>query len=330
MKRGAAGLLVGIGLLAGLLLWLREPAPPAGLTAGSAPGKAGSELPAPAPRTSDAETNASPPPSLEGTREDGALVVDSDGRFVPTPDAIDLFDYYLSAVGEEPDARLEARIRAAIHAKLDGPAAADAEALLDAYLAYRSRAAELLTGDLAAEDLDRRLQYIRELRRDVFGAEVAAALFGEEEARWFADLERRRVATDPDLTDEEREDRLAALDTEASDRSRERAEVVQAHSLLRQDEAELREAGARPAEIARLREDRFGDEAADRLEALDASRAEWERRVDAYREERDALLAAAAPEERAALLEEVRAQHFDGGELVRIRARDEAEARDAE
>ena len=46
------------------------------------------------------------------------------------------------------------------------------------------------------EDLERRLQYLRELRREVFGAEVAEALFGEQEARWFADLERRRIARD--------------------------------------------------------------------------------------------------------------------------------------
>jgi len=100
--------------------------------------------------------------------------------------------------------------------------------------------------------------------------------------------------------------------------------------VLRRDETELREAGASAAEIAGLREDRFGAEAAARLEALDASRAEWQRRVDAYREERDPLLADAAPEERAALLEDVRARHFDGGELLRIRAQDGAESRDSD
>lgn len=324
MKRGAAGLLIGIGVLAGLLLWLREPAPEprARPHAGAAPSAAGEGAPASVVRVPGGDAKAPLPPSLAGTREDGALVVDSDGRFVPTPDAIDLFDYYLSATGEEPDERLEARIRASIRARLDGPAAAQAEALLDDYLAYRARAGELLAGPLVGEDLDRRLQYIQELRREVFGSGVAAALFGEEEARWSADLERRRIATDPDLTPEERDRHLAALDADASDTRRESVEAVQAHSLLRRDEAELREAGASPAEIAGLREDRFGAEAAARLEALDASRAEWQRRVHAYREERDHLLADAAPEERDSLLQDIRARHFDGGELLRIRAAD--------
>ena len=322
MKRGAVGLLVGIGVLAGLLLWPREPVPtpearPPAATRSPDSGESSRVDP---PLVSDANAR---PPSLAGTREDGALVIDSDGQFVATPDAIDLFDYYLSAVGEEPDERLEARIRAAIRARLDGAAARDAEALLDEYLDYRVRAAELISGPLVGEDLDRRLQYIRELRREVFGEEVAAALFGEEEARWFVDLERRRIGTDPELTPEERDRRLAALDADASDARRERVEVVQAHSVLRRDERELREAGAHPAEIAAMREDRFGPEAAARLEALDASRADWQRRVDAYRAERDHLLADAAPEERASLIDEVRARHFDGTELLRIRAADE-------
>lgn len=49
-------------------------------------------------------------------------------------------------------------------------------------LAYRARAAALFATDLSHADLERRFQRIRELRRSVFGAEPAAALFREEEA----------------------------------------------------------------------------------------------------------------------------------------------------
>jgi lipase chaperone LimK len=65
--------------------------------------------PSPAPTEPDSasrETAAAPPAprpeSLAGTEPDGALVVDAAGVFVATPDAIDFFDYYLSAFGEEP------------------------------------------------------------------------------------------------------------------------------------------------------------------------------------------------------------------------------------
>lgn len=287
------------------------PAPPA--ADGSAP--AASELPA-------------LPASLRGTEVDGGLVVDARGRFTPTPDAIALFDYFLSATGEEPLATIRARIVAEIRRRLAPAAARDAEALLDQYLAYRDAARELFESGAGELPLARRIQRIRELRRGIFGAEVARVLFGEEEARWFVEVERRRVASDPDLTPEERTDRLAALDEELPADVRETRRATLAALRLRRDEARLREQGAGPAEIQALREERFGPEAAARLAALDAQRAAWAARLARYREARDELLAeeaeAPAPE-RAARLEALRAEHFQGPELLRVRALDRAE-----
>jgi len=146
---------------------------------------------APAPAAPIAEPL---PASLEGTRVDGDLRLDAEGRFVPGPEALLLFDYFLSATGEEPDERIHARIVAEIRRRLPPAAAGDAEALLDRYLAYRAAARELFDDqELAFADVERRFQRIRELRREVFGAELATALFGEEERVAAIDVERQRV-----------------------------------------------------------------------------------------------------------------------------------------
>lgn len=336
MSRAAAGLGVcaaglGFALLFALLFELvpLRGQDPRGAATASGPvppdGAAGPPAPVSA-AASDPPRGLPPlPASLAGTEVDGALVVDAQGRFVPTPDAIDLFDYYLAAQGEEPAATIRARIVAAIRARLQGDAARAAERLLDDYLAYRVRASELLTGPLVGEDLARRLQYIRELRRELFGAGVARALFAEEEARWFSDLERRRLLVDPDLAPDERAQRLAALDAELPEELAASRRQARSHRQLREDEQRLREEGAGPAQIARLREERFGAGAARRLAGLDAQRARWQARVDAYRTERDALLTDALPEDRDALLEALRARHFEAGEQVRIRALDRLE-----
>src|SRR5882724_6410971 len=60
--------------------------------------------------TSDATPARGRPRSLRGTRIDGGLVVDADGRFVATIDARRLFDYFLTASGEVPADLLRARI----------------------------------------------------------------------------------------------------------------------------------------------------------------------------------------------------------------------------
>lgn len=276
---------------------------------------------APVGSSGDPPRAAAPlPASLEGTEPDGGLVVDAAGSFVPTRDALDLFDYYLAASGEEPDAAIRARIEAAIAARLADPG--PALALLDRYLAYREAARALFVDENAAElSLERRLQRIRELRREHFGAELAEALFGEEEERWRVDVERLRVARDPALGEAERAARLAALEAELPAAVREARDAATAALALRRDEARLRAAGGSEAEVHALREARFGPAAAERLAALDRARAEWDARVAAYRAERERIVARESdPVARDAAIADLREAHFAGAERLRLEA----------
>lgn len=267
-------------------------------------------------------------PSLRGTVIDGALVVDADGRFVPTTDALDLFDYFFSALGEQSHEEIVARIELEIRARLDPPD--DALELFEHYLAYRDAVRALAeTYGIETLPLEQRLQRLREIRRDEFGAEIASQLFEEDEARAREAIAWREVALDPDATPEERAAHLEALEAQLPEtelQRRKRATV--AHRLI-EEEAELRAEGASAAEIDTRRQEAFGDEAAARLAALDQARAEWNGRVADYRAERQELDATAFTDdaEAAAALEALRSSHFDGPELLRIRALDDAEAR---
>jgi lipase chaperone LimK len=267
------------------------------------------------------------PASLAGTAAGGDLALDARGHFAPGPEALELFDYYFSASGEEPDAVILARIRAEIRRRLPAPAAAEAEALLDRYLAYRDGAAALFAEDLSFADPERRFQRIRELRREVFGPELAAALFGDEEQVVSVDLERRRVALERDLSPGERARHLAALEAELPAAEREARAEARAILELRTAEAELRAEGAGEDAIQAERERRFGPEAAARLAALDGRRAAWSERVASYRAARDALRAAGlAPADEAAALARLRAERFQGPERLRIEALERIEA----
>lgn len=270
-----------------------------------------------------------PPHSLRGSEVDGALLTDETGRFVPTPDALRLFDHFFAASGEEPEEQILARIEEEIRRQLPNPAAvADARAFLARYLGYRDSAQELAAAGYAPADIERRIQWQRELRRDAFGAELAAALFGEEDREREVALERSRLSQDRALSDEEREARLADLDAQLPQGARE-ARADSAVALeLRTEEARSRADGAGAAEIQALRERRVGPEAAERLAALDAQRAAWNARLAEYRAERSALasdasLAAAARETAVEALQERR---FNRAEIARVRALDRIEA----
>lgn len=295
----------------------------------AAPASESPLAPTPAPGPPRAEAPAEPlPGSLAGTQVDGDLRVDAQGRFVPGPEALLLFDYFLSATGEEPDERIRARIVEEIRRRLAPAAAREAEALLDRYDAYRAAAADLFADtELARADDERRFQRIRELRREVFGAELAAALFDADEEVTRIDLERRRVATQPGLDPAERARRLADLEEQLPESVRAARREAMAALELRAAEESLRAAGASSGAIAAERERRVGREAADRLAALDERRAAWNERADAYRRERDALRARGLSDEAyAAALEALRTARFTGPERLRIEALDRIEA----
>ena len=121
------------------------------------------------------------PLSLHGTEPDGALSVDDKGHFVPNSDALAFFDYFLTATGEMSESDLRNYIVSDIRRKLNQSAASDAERLLDRYLIFRRAVRDLVNSGVAPHGVERRWQWIRELRREHFGAEIAAALFGESE-----------------------------------------------------------------------------------------------------------------------------------------------------
>jgi lipase chaperone LimK len=130
-----------------------------------------------------AEPVVSAPPlprSLAGTRVDGDFSVDEAGRFVADRGALRLFEYFLSAEGEEPADRIRTRVAGEASQRLPADEAARALALFDRYLLYRAALADSLAG-VARGDLRGALATVHELRVDRFGPDEAERLFGADE-----------------------------------------------------------------------------------------------------------------------------------------------------
>lgn len=267
-----------------------------------------------------------PPASLAGSRPDGALAAGAGGRLIVSPELRRAFEYWFAASGEESDAELAARIATEIRRQLDAPAETQALALLERFVAYRARARALAADGAVNGDLAARVAAVRDLRRELFGAE-GAALFADEDALVDFALAERRIAEDPALSPAERVTRLEALRAEAPAAVRATRDAVLAPQRLAADELQRRAEGASDDDIRRLREERVGAEAAERLAALDAQRAAWRARVDAYRAERSLIDADPAldAEGRAAAIAALRDRSFAGPERLRIEALDEIE-----
>jgi lipase chaperone LimK len=263
------------------------------------------------------------PRSLRGTEVDGGLTLDADGRFVADRDAVAMFEYFLTAVGEESYEDVVARITAEIGVRLPADAADGALAFLTQYLDYRTRAGTLVdVGEPVA--LAQGFERLRALRREVFDEPLASELFGEEERHAAVTLLQREIATDPDLDDETRRALIEqAFDALPAEHREARARAT-AHLDLARAQAKLLDEGAGADDIRHERERRFGEDAADRLEALDRRRAEWNARVADYRGARERIDgdASLSDADKGRLVEELLDDAFSDSERTRVEALD--------
>ena len=231
-------LVLAIALAIGVFWWIAESDPRVGTPSTiSEPSPVDPKFQMKPIRRSD-----EPPASLRDSSVDGELLVDASGHFTPTPRTLALFDYFLSATGEEPAAQLRARIEAEIAKRLPPDAAREANAFLDRYLGYRSAAARMADDvQLAASaDLERRLQWLRELRREHFGAALAATLFGDDERALEIAIEQRRVEADASLSETEKTARLEELELQLPDAAQRARQASTAPLRLFHAEQELR------------------------------------------------------------------------------------------
>jgi lipase chaperone LimK len=232
-------------------------------------------------------------PSLQGTRPDGAVHVAPDDSVVADAQLIELFDYYLSTVGEKSPAAVRAEIERELDRTLRPAAAAAAKRVLARYIAYRQALATLETDRrLAGPDaaaLKRRLNALRGLRAQYFSQREVAAIFGREDAANADALARMEIREDRTLTAEQKQARLAALDAglPADVRAAREAPLKIVH--VQEEAARLRAGGAGEAEVFRVRAEAFGADAAQRLADVDRDEAAWKRRIDAYLAERRGL-----------------------------------------
>jgi lipase chaperone LimK len=237
-------------------------------------------------------------PSLQGTRPDGAVHVMPDDGVVADARLIELFDYYLSTVGEKSPAAVRAEIERELDRTLRPPAAAAAKRVLARYIAYRQAMAALetdarLSGPDAAA-LNQRLAALRGLRAQYFSQREIAAIFGPEDAANADALARMEIREDRTLTAQQKRERLAALDAGLPADVRAARDAPLKIVRVQEEAERLRASGAGEDDVFRLRADAFGADAAGRLAAVDRDEAEWKRRIDAYLAQRRGLRGDAA------------------------------------
>lgn len=305
---------VGGGLLAGALIWLRP-----GETSGSAsivlPGAQAttSEHFGPGSWNHMREANL---PAVADTSPPDGLEVGTDRHLRINRALRNVIDYYL--LGGLPGSMAEhiAQLLAHLKANLPTVAYIDAERIVQAYLSYLAAHDALLArqttpvvtldSKLAAPDADRMaawLSQLSRLRQNLLGVEVAKLWFADEEA------ESQRMLSALRSGD------TSTLDAAASDSTQKGFDDLR---LLRQQ-------GANEQVQHNRMEQLFGEEAAKRFDLLAKEEQIWQNRYAQYRQVADRLKrqAGSAEVDRTRQIDALRSQTFvNDAERMRAQALD--------
>ncbi|MBK7004102.1 MAG: lipase secretion chaperone [Burkholderiales bacterium] len=293
MKARSLRLRLGLAALAGVLAsaivgW-RQSAPPTDTTQSSAGGVA---------------PGAAFVKSMDGTVPDGNLRAWQSSRGAPAGGALALaelkrmFDYYLSAVGEQTVAAITQKIHLELERTLPADQVPQAKRLFGLYVEFKTALIELerkpgLSGQ-GVQAIRNRFVAMQDLRARFFNAEETQAMFGFEDAYDTDALARLEISQNSALSATQRQEQLAALDAAMPEDLRRERDAPRVILRVEEKVADMRAKGASDDDIYRVRAKEFSPEAAARLADLDREEAEWKRRIANYLGERSQLLQAQA------------------------------------
>lgn len=263
------------------------------------------------------------PASLRDTEVAGELAEDLNGNLKVTRGVRDVFDYFLTAQGEETVQVLGERIKAYVRLKLKEKAAAQAIELLAKYLNYKAQVMAALSGQAGSslEDVQARRDAVLQVRRTSFDPSTYQAFFGVDDAIDSYGVERFALLQDKSISPQAKAAKLAAIREKLPIEVREAMGAAEMVQTLNEVTVQLNQSGGTPQQLRSVRENLVGAEAADRLEAMDRENAEWRLRVESYLAQRDRIRSDAGLSEsvRTQELERLRSG-FSDSERVRISA----------
>ena len=236
-------------------------------------------------------------------------------------------DVLLASLGNPPTAAELQGLEDALRRAMPGEAATQAIALVRSYASYTSAAAADSAAQQAPTTLDELKALLDKtiaLRRKHFDANMAQALFGAEEALSGHALAVQAIEADPQLSYAEKSARIKTLrDQLPPEAASQEAPETLAMSEMDNKLNALRQQGATAAQIEQVRQRYLGTEAAQSLGEMEAERARWESRYQAFLQQKKALGATGATDMNAQV-EALLRQHYSDEELLAARAYDRA------
>jgi lipase chaperone LimK len=236
------------------------------------------------------------PHSLDGTEVDGEIIIDDQRNLVVTRRLRDLFDYFLSAIGEEDLATISQRVDSYIRHRVPEPAQSQAIRLFHQYLGYRDAVGQIQEAggkaldQINPDDIEKQKTAEQQVRRRFFNANEIQAFFGDSDAFDQYQLRVLRIQQNNGLSEVEKARQLAELNAQLPQTMQDDMKTALQYQQLQSMTEAMNSRQASAAELHNMRTNLVGADATARLEALDQTRAAFEQRVNAYLAQRQQVL----------------------------------------
>ena len=272
------------------------------------------------------------PNSLKGTDVDGGIIVDENRQLVVTEGLRRLFDYFLSAMGEEDEATIIARVDTYIRNHTPEPAASSAIQIFRQYVSYLKGLDDLQAnygslqmqtsqaGKLDLSLIAQRRQDVNRLRQQLFDQQTIEAFFAGEDAYEDYSVAMVSIEQDTGLNEAQkkarREDYISRLpDGDIKQNFQQQANFGE----LTQRTEEMKAKGASAEELFAMRRGLVGEAAASRLAEVDTKEADFDNRFNQCQAKRQALISSAGNEAGAhAQIEQLERSQFNEDERRRL------------
>lgn len=272
------------------------------------------------------------PRSLTGTQVDGEIIIDEHKQLVVTEGLRRLFDYFLSAIGEEDEAVIFARVESYIRHHTPEPAASQAVAIFGNYVAYLKALPDIekrygnlqlqasKSGELDLNAIAQQKQEVARLRQQYFDKTTIEAFFGAEDNYDDYSIEMVRINQNEQMSEAQkqaaRQDYVSRLPDGAI-----KTNILQQANLneLMARTQQMKAAGASPEALYNMRRELVGAPAAERLAQVDQEDANFDQRFTQYETQKAQLLSQSAnPAVAQSQIEQLEQQLFDEAERKRL------------
>lgn len=271
------------------------------------------------------------PGSLRGSVLPLPLDVSVDGDLVINKKIQYLFDFYLSALGEESLEVVVARIKQRLELQLTSPALEQASDILTGYLQYLNEITAIkqqygqdLKGEYTLENVITVRKLVLDARADFLDPEVIAVFFEQTDQYEEYMLGLAAVTQNNGLTQAQKQQAKADLDVTAPAWLLAQQQNANQLNEYRSQYQELKSQGATEDELRDFTQQQFSPEAAERLAELEGQRQQWQQKLDEYRDELIGIKAIDMDKvQQNEQIEQLRELYFSEQEIKRVRALDD-------